>query len=147
MEHILLSPLPLSKVEVNPLDKFIEFLCVLEGYKSKIKNLHWAARKLSNYSFDNIHKRLDDLLDIVIEFQDSLAEKSMGILGDMDVNVIKGCNTDQNDPIYLIDDILNSSYNFYPNLMEMKYCGIKSELELFIANLNNQKYLFKLCLK
>lgn len=66
------------KQESDNLDKtsfFVEFLNKLEGYKTKCKNLHWAAPK------KNIHVYLDDFLSIVSDYQDSLAEDYQGILG------------------------------------------------------------------
>lgn len=46
-EDILLTPLDSSrKEEINsPQDLFISFLNKLEGWKTKCKNLHWAAPK------------------------------------------------------------------------------------------------------
>lgn len=56
---------------------FINFLNQLEGWKTKCKNLHWAAPK------KNIHVYLDEFLSILSSYQDSLAEGYMGILGKM----------------------------------------------------------------
>ena len=54
---------------------FIDFLNQIEGWKTKCKNLHWAAPK------KNIHVYLDEFLEILSDYQDSLAEGYMGILG------------------------------------------------------------------
>ena len=69
-EDILLTPLDSSrKEEINsPQDLFISFLNKLEGWKTKCKNLHWAAPK------KNIHVYLDEFLDILGDYQDGLAE-------------------------------------------------------------------------
>lgn len=48
---------------------FINFLNQLEGWKTKCKNLHWAAPK------KNIHVYLDEFLGILSDYQDSLAEE------------------------------------------------------------------------
>lgn len=62
---------------------FIDFLNQIEGWKTKCKNLHWAAPK------KNIHVYLDEFLEILSDYQDSLAEGYMGILGKMQPNASK----------------------------------------------------------
>ena len=54
---------------------YIDFLCRLEGWKTRCKNLHWAAPK------KNIHVYLDEFLDVLSDYEDSLAEDIMGVLG------------------------------------------------------------------
>ena len=69
---------------------FINFLNQLEGWKTKCKNLHWAAPK------KNIHTDLDEFLDVLSKYQDSLAEDIMGITGQrLNPTCIKGtfCST------------------------------------------------------
>ena len=76
-EDILLTPLDSSrKGEVNSTqDLFISFLNKLEGWKTKCKNLHWAAPK------KNTHVYLDEFLYILGDYQVGLAEGYLGILG------------------------------------------------------------------
>lgn len=74
--------------EVSGSQFFINFLNQLEGWKTKCKNLHWAAPK------KNIHVYLDEFLDILSDYQDGLAEGYMGILGKMQPNAIKGTPSD-----------------------------------------------------
>ena len=67
---MLLTPLEAMKQEdpnINPSEFFISFLNRLEGWKTKCKNLHWAAPK------KNIHVYLDEFLSILSGYQDSLA--------------------------------------------------------------------------
>ena len=47
---------------------FINFINKLEGFKTKCKNLHWSAPK------KNIHVYLDEFLDVISDYQDSIAE-------------------------------------------------------------------------
>ena len=54
-------------------NQFKDFLCVLEGFKTKFKNLHWSA-----YS-NSIHVRVDELIDKISGYQDILAEEVQGI--------------------------------------------------------------------
>lgn len=121
-------------------NRFIPFINTLEGYKTRIKNLHWAADGF------NIHKRLDELLDTVSEFQDSLAEDSMGIYGKMESSVIKGNYIMISEPIKLLQSLINDTVIFYKSIgTESILSGIKSETEVFIHSLNKLKYLFSLC--
>ncbi|MDR0890613.1 MAG: hypothetical protein LBM05_00585 [Endomicrobium sp.] len=120
---------------------FINFLNILEGYKTKNKNLHWAAPK------NNIHERLDEFFEILGDYQDSLAEQYMGILGKMLPNVIEGVIPQALNANEFISELLNDTMNFYKvlNNADIMYAGIKSECETFIAKINQYKYLFSLC--
>lgn len=119
---------------------FINFLNQLEGWKTKCKNLHWAAPK------KNIHVYLDEFLDIMSDYQDGLAEGYMGILGKMSPNVIKGISSESLNAIDLISEVLRGTIAFYDKIpKETIYKGIASECETFIQNINKYKYLFSLC--
>ena len=72
----------------NPSQFFIRFINLLEGWKTKCKNLHWAAPK------KNIHVYLDEFLGVISDYQDGLAEEYQGLLGHMQPNVIKGTPSD-----------------------------------------------------
>ena len=140
---ILLTPLEINKQEgqiINPSEFFIEFINKLEGWKTKCKNLHWAAPK------KNIHVYLDEFLNILSDYQDSLAEGYMGILGKMQPNVIKGTSSDSLNAIDFINEVRGATITFYGNIpQETIYKGIASECETFIQNINKYKYLFELC--
>lgn len=137
----LLTPLSEKKyMPTTGMESFISFLNILEGYKTRIKNMHWAAFAMT------IHERLDEFLDIVSDFQDSIAEDSMGIFGQMGPNVINGVLCDSTDPILMLTNLKAKTLSFYSTLQDkVEYAGIKSETEVFIHNLNKYTYLFKLC--
>ena len=125
----------------TPVDKvFIDFICQIEGWKTKCKNLHWAAPK------KNIHVYLDEFLDILSDYQDGLAEEEMGILGKMAPNAICGTPCDCLNAIDFITEVKNKTMEFYHNIPEgCEYAGIKSECETFIHNIFKYRYLFGLC--
>ena len=111
---------------------FIDFLNQLEGWKTKCKNLHWAAPK------KNIHVYLDEFLDILSDYQDGLAEGYMGILGKMQPNVIKGVPSDALNALDFISQVKTATISFYDNIPQKSiYSGISSECETFIQNINN----------
>lgn len=119
---------------------FIDFICKLEGYKTRCKNLHWAAPK------KNIHVYLDEFLDVISDYQDGLAEGYMGILGKMgplDINGI-GCNA--SNAMIFIEEVIEETKKFYGLIPEgTEFKGITSEAETFIQNCQKYHYLFGLC--
>lgn len=128
------------EVTTSGLGYFINYVNILEGYKTKIKNLHWASFAL------NIHVKLDELLDIVGDFQDFIAEDSMGIYGKMAPNVISGVSCEAIDPLTMLEMLKVKTINFYTGLENKpELSGIKSETEVFIHELNKMNFLFKLC--
>jgi hypothetical protein len=135
----------LQNIKKNALDAgdsqfFINFICKLEGWKSKCKNLHWAAPK------KNIHKYLDDFLGILGDFQDSLAEDYMGILGQMQPNAVKPIQDESLNAFDFIRTIKADTLEFYSQIpQDTVYKGITSECEAFIHNINKYDYLFHLC--
>lgn len=119
---------------------FISFLNRLEGWKTKCKNLHWAAPK------KNIHVYLDEFLEILSDYQDGLAEGYMGILGKMQPNAIKGIPSDTLDAYSFIAEVKAMTLAFYDKIpQDTIYKGITSECETFIQNINKYDYLFHLC--
>ena len=144
MNETLFTPMNIqnNSMKKNQADAhlFITFLNKLEGWKTKCKNLHWAAPNRS------IHVYLDDFLVVLSNYQDGLAEGYMGILGQMPPNVIRGIESSSNDALRFIDEVLSGTLPFYNNIPEeTEYKGITSECETFIQQINKYKYLFKLC--
>lgn len=145
----LLNPISIQTEPSVPnpsgLSYFISYLNVLEGIKSKIKNLHWAAKKLPNADKRGAHLYLDEFLDIVVEFQDTVAESSQGILGIMETNAICGTPFTCSSTKELVDYMKSKTEDFYNNLPSgTDYVGIKSETEVFIKDITKYNYLFQL---
>lgn len=144
-DEILLTPMGSINTQKdtidtnNPESLFLNFINKLEGWKTKCKNLHWAAPK------KNIHEYLDDFLGVLSDYQDGLAEGYMGILGKMQPNAIKGIASDTLNAMDLLNEVIENTIKFYENIPEGTiYKGITSECETFIQNLNKYKYLFSL---
>ena len=130
-----------SETNGNPTDLYINFLCQIEGWKTKCKNLHWAAQN------DSIHRRLDDLADVLSSYQDALAEDYMGINGRVRPDILTGISSNAIEPNTFISEIIENTLSFYSQIdSNVVYAGIKSETETFIHNLNKIKYLFSLCI-
>ena len=144
-DEILLTPMGSINTQKdtidtnNPESLFLNFINKLEGWKTKCKNLHWAAPK------KNIHEYLDDFLGVLSDYQDGLAEGYMGILGKMQPNAVKGIASDTLNAMDLLNEVIENTIKFYENIPEGTiYKGIASECETFIQNLNKYKYLFSL---
>lgn len=119
---------------------FIAFINKLEGWKTRCKNLHWAAPNRS------IHIYLDEFLVVLSNYQDGLAEGYMGILGQMHPNDVTGIHSSAMNAMDLIREVLNDTVSFYNYIpTESEYKGIASECETFIQMINKYKYLFSLC--
>ena len=142
-DDMLLTPLETMKQEdpnMNPSKFFISFLNRLEGWKTKCKNLHWAAPKR------NIHVYLDEFLEILSDYQDSLAEEMQGILGHIAPNKIVGTESDTLNAMEFILEVKNLTLKFYSSIPDsVEYAGVRSECETFIHNIWKYKYLFELC--
>jgi hypothetical protein len=140
-ENSLFTPMESSRnIEVSGSQFFINFLNQLEGWKTKCKNLHWAAPK------KNIHVYLDEFLDILSDYQDGLAEEYQGLLGHMQPNAIKGVESSSLNAIDFISEVKQGTLKFYSRIPEgIEFSGIKSECETFIHNILKYKYLFELC--
>jgi len=140
LDNQLMDEMFKSNPEESPSQFFISFINLLEGWKTKCKNLHWAAPK------KNIHVYLDEFLEVLSEYQDGLAEEYQGLLGHMQPNVIKGTPSDTLNAMDFILEVKTGTTKFYENIPEgVMYAGIRSECETFIHNILKYKYLFELC--
>lgn len=136
-DNNLLTPMTEDNMDKSSL--IIDFINQIEGWKTKCKNLHWAAPK------KNIHVYLDEFLSVLSEFQDSLAEDFMGIDGKMQPNAIKGVACECLNAMDFITEIRSKTLKFYTRIpQDTIYKGITSECEAFIHNINKYKYLFSL---
>lgn len=140
LDSDLLDEMFKKSPDESPSSLFISFINLLEGWKTKCKNLHWAAPK------KNIHVYLDEFLDIMSDYQDSLAEEYQGLLGHMQPNAVKGTPSDVLNAMDFINEVKSGTFKFYDNIPEETlYAGIRSECETFIHNILKYKYLFELC--
>lgn len=147
MANIFLDQQLMQEVITNKSDNsstlssqfFIDFINVIEGWKTKCKNLHWSAPK------KNIHVYLDEFLAILSDYQDSIAEDYQGILGQMQPNAVKGTPSETLNAIDFIKEVADKTMEFYSSIPEdTAFVGIKSETETFIHNIYKYTYLFRL---
>ena len=120
--------------------EIIHFLNILEGYKTRCKNLHWAADNI------NTHEYLDKFLDEISEFQDAIAEGYLGIKGSLNNDDIRGIFIKADSAFELAFKLRGDLIYFYDGIPDIVlYKGLMSECENFIQVVNKYKYLFGLC--
>lgn len=127
--------------QVSGLKPFLDFICKLEGWKTKCKNLHWAAPK------KNVHVYLDEFLEVISDYQDTVAEGIMGVLSvHLGPSDVKGDPGNAQNAQQFVDEVKTGTLSFYKQIPENPlYAGLKSECETFIQNVNKYDYLFSLC--
>ena len=127
--------------QVSGLKPFLDFICKLEGWKTKCKNLHWAAPK------KNVHVYLDEFLEVISDYQDTVAEGIMGVLSvHLGPSDVKGDPGNAQNAQQFVDEVKAGTLSFYKQIPENPlYAGLKSECETFIQNVNKYGYLFSLC--
>lgn len=125
---------------------FQEYINVLEGIKTQVKNIHWSSPKLPNRDKRGAHLYLDDLLEDIDSFQDIVAEAAMGATGVVfDFNSVHGTPFSISSTGGLLKYIQNKTCEFYDRIPENShYAGIRSETEVFILKLGQYVYRFKL---
>ena len=128
-------------------DLFLDYLNFLEAIKTSCKALHWGIVNVDVQAKRGAHIYLDELLDIVSNYQDMIAEVSQGILGNFITpsNIKAKSIQVSNTPHELCQYLLDNVTLFYSKLNQPSYVGIKSETETFIKDIQKYNYLFNLC--
>lgn len=118
---------------------FADFANFLEGVKTRSKNVHWKEE-------DNAkHKYLDDLLEELSDYEDKIMEAGQSGFGRFKDGEINGEEIEVNDPIELVDLIIDRTRDFYSRLdNNPEYAGEKSWVEDFMATLKQTKYRLQL---
>lgn len=114
----------------------LDFISQLEGYKTKIKELHWEDKSLPG------HELAGDIEKMICDFEDSIAEDLQGVFGeDIKVNTLHPYNVKSTTLKEFIDSLKNSVMQFHKKLDGDDYIGARSEVEGFIHDINVKKYL------
>lgn len=128
-----------AKKEDSMYTVFADFANFLEGVKTRSKNVHWKEE-------DNAkHKYLDDLLEELSDYEDKIMEAGQSGFGRFKDGEINGEEIEVNDPIELVDLIIDRTRDFYSKLdNNPEYAGEKSWVEDFMATLKQTKYRLQL---
>ena len=125
------------------MDKNImNYINILHGYTTAIKNLHWSSGNM------NEHELCDDIADTICDNEDLIAEVAQGIYGQIKKNELKPVKYTIETTPKMLNDLLRETETFYGKIKEnKKYIGLRSIVENFLGEINKYQYLIKLCLK
>lgn len=128
-----------AKKEDGMYTVFADFANFLEGVKTRSKNVHWKEEDNSK------HKYLDDLIEELSDYEDKIMEAGQSGFGRFKDGEINGEEIEVNDPIELVDLIIDRTRDFYSRLdNNPEYAGEKSWVEDFMATLKQTKYRLQL---
>lgn len=128
-----------AKKEDGMYTVFADFANFLEGVKTRSKNVHWKEEDNSK------HKYLDDLIEELSDYEDKIMEAGQSGFGRFKDGEINGEEIEVNDPIELVDLIIDRTRGFYSRLdNNPEYAGEKSWVEDFMATLKQTKYRLQL---
>lgn len=128
-----------AKKEDGMYTVFADFANFLEGVKTRSKNVHWKEEDNSK------HKYLDDLIEELSDYEDKIMEAGQSGFGRFKDGEINGEEIEVNDPIELVDLIIDRTREFYSKLdNNPEYAGEKSWVEDFMATLKQTKYRLQL---
>ena len=114
---------------------FVDFANFLEGAKTRTKNIHW--KELDNSK----HEYLDDLTDVLSEYEDKIMEAGQSGFGRFKDGEINGEEIKVNDPVEFIDLIIDRGKEFHEAIKDnLDYVGEMSWMEDFLAELKQTKY-------
>lgn len=118
-------------------NSILEFLGALEGYHETCKMLHWSTTNKSE------HLLLDEIDKDVLEFEDRIAEASMGKLktrfgiGSLKAMLPRAENTED-----MIKELETDTINLKKEVGDSnEYSGIQNILDDMIESINKYSYL------
>lgn len=117
--------------------KVLDFLCALEGYHQALKMLHWSTTNKAE------HLLTDEIDGDILEFEDSLAEATMGCLnirygiGDLKTMLPSSKNTTE-----LLSELANDIITLKKEIGDdVKYSGLHNILDDYMSKVNAWNYL------
>lgn len=114
---------------------FVDYANFLEGVKTRSKNVHWKEEDNSK------HVYLDDLIEELSEYEDKIMEAGQSEFGRFEDGSVNGEEINVNDPIELVDLIIERTKIFYDKIGDnTDYVGERSWTEDFLATLKQTKY-------
>lgn len=127
----------LAKAKDKMYKTFADYANFLEGVKTRSKNVHWGEEDNSK------HVYLDDLIDELSDYEDKIMEAGQSGFGRFKDGEIEGEKININDPIELVDEIIERTKDFYEAISDDEnndYVGEVSWIEDFLATLKQTKY-------
>lgn len=115
----------------------------IEGFKTAIKQLHWAADSLSQ------HKLCDEIADGIADYQDKVSEVEQSISGKFSIGSLKGTPYKVTTLKNFVNDVKANVNSFYSKLKKEgdKYIGMRSDVEAFLSDIERFSYLVDFTIK
>lgn len=113
----------------------------MEGYKTRLKDLHWAAYNNST------HVRLDEILAELSDYEDAITEDAQATDGDIIAGTVRAIPCNSTDIFDILDQLkldLVAIKRQYENNIE--YTGVINETDDFFHVVKKYIYLFRKCL-
>lgn len=126
-----------QQVAMSPADMVLIYLQKLEGYRVRIREIHWDAKS------NSLHKLADSLMGDLEDYEDSIAEDFMGLIGyRIQPGTLIPKLPKTSEIKALIDEIVNDSLSLKNNIDGLpKWTGIVNLIDDCIHMLNKSKYL------
>lgn len=134
------GPQSTSYTSISDNEMMLSFARRLEGYKTKIKELHWAAPSHS------VHIVLDDFFASLGDFEDKIIEVAQGFLGQIRLGTLIPITCDTNNDIECLIAI-QKDITYIRSLIKDRdeYIGIVNGIEDFHETLGQSLYLLRIC--
>lgn len=128
-----------SGINSNPY--CMQLLNKLEGYKTRIKEMHWAGLDGKNLVY---HRFMDDVAGVVSGYEDNVAEDLQALYGNITVGTLAPILPEAKELLPLLQAIkadANDVEMRYKN--DIMYAGLININEGFISEINKLIYLAK----
>ena len=122
--------------------KFLKILSKLNGYKTAVKTAHWNETESMNK-----HEQLDNIYDIIHNFQDGFAEDGVSIFGNIGLTNVREIPISFLTIDGLVDEIAEYSLrlkNIIGNEKSSEYAGLNSLCDNFVHDMKIAQYRFRM---
>lgn len=118
-------------------ESILEYIRKVEGYRIRLREIHWSTSKHSE------HILTDNIMGILTEHEDSVAEVCMGVLGiRIKVGQVVPILPDANELRSLLDVALENAVDLKTKVEDNKlFSGLTNILDDCIQELSKGKYL------
>ena len=126
--------------EPSPADMVLDYIKRIEGYRIRIREFHWDAKN------NSLHKLADSLMSDLVEYEDSIAEDFMGIIGyRIQVGTVIPKLPKSTEIKALLNEMTNDALLLKKYIGALPlWSGITSLIDECIHLLNKSKYLAEL---
>lgn len=118
-------------------DAVLEYIKNLEGYRIRMREIHWDARN------NSLHKLADALMSDLEDYEDAIAEDFMGLIGyRIKVGAVVPKLPKSTEFKSLINEILNDTLRLKSIISDLPaWSGIANLIDDCVHNLQKSKYL------